>query len=73
MSTPAQQTDASSRALRTLAQNALFDVLLAVVVVVLPLIQAQEVDWRIVAASAVKTAIVTAFSFLQRTLEARRG
>jgi hypothetical protein len=65
--------DVKSRTLRTLAQNLLFDVLLAVVVVVLPLVQAATVDWRIVLASVVKTAMVTALAGIQRTLESRRA
>lgn len=65
------KSDASSRAWRTLAQNLLFDVLLGVGLVVVPLIQAEHVDWRLVLASVVKTAVVTVIAFLQRTLEAR--
>lgn len=65
--------DVKSRTLRTLAQNLLFDVLLAVVVVVLPLVQAATVDWRIVLASIAKTAMVTALAGIQRTLESRRA
>lgn len=65
--------DAKSRALRTLLQGFVFDVLLAVVVVVLPLVQAEVVDWKLVAVSAVKTAAVAAFSFAQRYLESHRA
>ncbi|GGM75441.1 hypothetical protein GCM10012275_52620 [Longimycelium tulufanense] len=65
-------SDVKSRALRTLAQNLLFDVLLAVVVVVLPLVQDEKVDYHLILGSAAKTAFVTALAFLQRTLEARR-
>jgi hypothetical protein len=64
--------DVKSRTLRTLAQNLAFDVLLAVIVVVLPLVQAATVDWRIVAASVLKTAMVTALAGVQRVLESRR-
>lgn len=70
---PATVPDAKTRALRTLAQNLLFDVLLAVVLVVLPLVQAEHVDYGLVLASVAKTAAVTALAFIQRALEARRA
>lgn len=72
MTAPVPPGDVKSRTLRTLAQNLLIDVFLAVIVVVLPLIQAATVDWRIVLASLVKTALVTALAGIQRALESAR-
>jgi hypothetical protein len=72
MTTPTP-SDASSRAIRTLLQNLVFDVLLAVIVVVLPLVQAATVDWRLVLASVIKTAVVTALAWGQRAIETRNA
>lgn len=73
MTFPATPSDAKSRALRTLAQNLGFDVLLAVVLVALPLVQAEHVDYGLILASVIKTAVVTALAFIQRSLETRRA
>jgi len=70
MTTPATPADAKSRAWRTLLQNLLVDVVLAVVVVVMPLVSGNDVNVGLVVASAVKTALVTALAFIQRTAEA---
>ncbi|TCO57111.1 hypothetical protein [Actinocrispum wychmicini] len=70
---PSTSADANSRALRTLLQNLLFDVLLAVIVVVLPLVQATTVDWSLVIGSVIKTAVVTTLSWVQRAIETRNA
>lgn len=70
MTTPATPSDAKSRAARTVLQNLLVDVVLAVVVVVLPLVSGDAVNWGLVLASVAKTALVTALAFVQRTAEA---
>jgi hypothetical protein len=73
MTTPATPADAGSRALRTLAQNLLVDIVLAVVVVILPLVSGDAVNWGLVVASAAKTALVTALAFVHRTAEAAKA
>jgi hypothetical protein len=70
MTTPATPADAKSRAWRTFLQNLLVDVVLAVVVVILPLVSGDAVNWGLVAASAAKTALVTLLAFVQRAAEA---
>jgi hypothetical protein len=72
MTQPVPVGDVRSRVLRTLAQNLLFDVLLAVIVVVVPIINAGgPVNWALLGASVLKTALVTAFAGVQRLLESR--
>lgn len=66
------RSDASSRALRTFAQNLAFDVAFAVTVAVLPLVSAEHIDWQWVLVSMGRTAIATAVSFLHRTLDGLR-
>lgn len=67
MSTSAQ-SDAKSRALRTLAQNLLLDVGVAVATVALPAVQADQVDYRLLGLALAKTALVTAVAFGHRKL-----
>jgi hypothetical protein len=66
--------DTTSRALRTAAQNLLFDVILAVIVVLLPAFQGDlgAVNWGILLASVVKTLVVTVFAAVQRFIETNR-
>lgn len=73
MTTPATPADAKSRAWRTLGQNLVVDVVLAVVVVVLPLVSGNDVNVGLVVASAAKTALVTVLAFVQRTAEAAKA
>jgi hypothetical protein len=67
--------DARVRALRTLFQNLVIDVLVAIIIVVMPAIQSSSasIDWRLLLASLVKTVLVTLLSYGQRYLEARRA
>lgn len=67
------QSDAFSRAVRTVLQNLGVDVTLAVIFVVQPLLKADVIDWRLLLVAAGKTALVTAVAWVQRTLEARRA
>ncbi|TCO47290.1 hypothetical protein [Actinocrispum wychmicini] len=66
-------TDTRNRALRTLAQNLAFDALLAVILVLLPAIQAEHINWSLLLASIAKTAAVTILAGTQRWLENRRS
>lgn len=72
MTQPATAADARGRALRTLAQQLVIDVALAVLVVVIPLASGDHPDWGLVVASACKTALSTALAFAHRTLERYR-
>lgn len=67
-------SDIKSRALRTAAQNLLFDIVLAVVVVVLPAFQGDlsAVNWGLLISSLVKTVAVTTLSAVQRYVESVR-
>jgi hypothetical protein len=73
MTSPILPNDANSRGLRTLLQSGLVDIVLAVIVIVLPLLQAASINWQIVLASLAKTALVAGVSWLQRTLETSRS
>lgn len=66
-------SEASIRALRTLAQNLVVDVGVAVVVAVSPLIIGTQLDWRLIAITAGKTALATAVSFAHRKLNELRA
>ncbi|MGO1049772.1 hypothetical protein [Crossiella sp. CA198] len=72
MTQPVPAGDARSRALRTLGQNLLIDVGLAVLVVALPLISSETIAWSLVLASVGRTALATAVAYLHRTLDAYR-
>jgi hypothetical protein len=62
--------DAKNRAVRTLLQNLTLDVVVAVVAVLVPLLQNAnsfgDFEWSIIAFSLIKTAALTAFSFIMR-------
>lgn len=64
-------TDAQSRALRTLAQNLAVDVAVAVGAVVLPVLESGDINWRLLALSAVKTALLTVAAYVHRWVEQR--
>lgn len=72
MTQPVLVGDARSRALRTLGQNLLIDVVLAVILVVLPLLQAETVQWGLVLAAVGRTAAATIIAFLHRSLDSYR-
>jgi hypothetical protein len=75
MTIPTQPVnDTKSRALRTAAQNLLFDLILAVIVVLLPAFQGDlhAINWGVLLASVVKTAVVTALAATQRYVETNR-
>jgi hypothetical protein len=61
-------SDAKSRALRTLGQNLLLDVGVAVATVALPAVQSEHVDYRLLGLALAKTALVTAVAFGHRRL-----
>lgn len=65
-------TEATIRALRTLVQNLAVDVGVAVVVAVSPLIVGTQLDWRLIAVTAGKTALATAASWIHRKLNELR-
>jgi hypothetical protein len=68
------EKDTKSRALRTAAQNLLFDVVLAVILVLTPAFQGDldQVNWGLLFASVIKTVVVTAFAAAQRYIETNR-
>jgi len=61
-------SDATNRALRTLAQNLLVDAGVAATTVALPLVQAEHVDWRLLGLTVAKTVLVTVIAFAHRKL-----
>ena len=65
---PATETDAVSRALRTFVQGLLTDVLLAVVLVVSDALRetTETIDWRLLGLATLKTAAMTAASYVMR-------
>lgn len=68
--------DVKNRALRTAAQNLLFDALLAVILILLPVFTTEDltaVDWGIVGMSVLKTVVVTVFAGVHRYLETHRA
>jgi hypothetical protein len=66
--------DARTRALRTLLQNLVIDVLLAIILVLMPVVQGSgSIDWRLLLASLLKTAFATVLSYGQRYLEAKKA
>ncbi|GLZ34891.1 hypothetical protein Lesp02_70780 [Lentzea sp. NBRC 105346] len=67
------KTEAAVRALRTLVQNLAVDVAVAVVVAVSPLVVGTQLDWRLIAVTAGKTALATAVSFAHRKLDELRA
>jgi hypothetical protein len=73
MSAPVQ-ADAKSRALRTAAQNLVFDAVLAIILVLTPAFQGDldQVNWGLLLAAVVKTAVVTLFAAVQRYIETNR-
>lgn len=66
-------SDATTRALRTFAQNLILDVLVAVFTVALPLIQAEQINWTVLALAVGKTALATAASYIHRKLNELRA
>ena len=64
--------DANNRALRTILQNLLFDILLAVSMLLLPLFTTangwDDFEWKIMAFSVFRTVMVTIFAWLNRQL-----
>lgn len=76
MAASAQPTpaDARTRALRTLLQNLVIDVLLGIILVLMPVVQGTgSVDWRLLLASLLKTVFATLLSYGQRFLEAKKA
>ncbi|MFD1045931.1 hypothetical protein ACFQ1S_10325 [Kibdelosporangium lantanae] len=66
--------DARTRALRTLLQNLVIDVLLGIILVLMPLVQGTGTfDWRLLLASLLKTVFATILSYGQRYLEAKKA
>lgn len=66
-------SEATVRALRTAAQNLTIDVGVAVVAVALPLIQAEQINWTLLAATVAKTVLATAASWAHRKLNELRA
>lgn len=66
-------SDATTRALRTFAQNLVLDVLIAVFTVALPLIQSEHINWTVLALAVGKTALATAASYIHRKLNELRA
>jgi hypothetical protein len=66
-------SEATQRALRTLAQNLVLDVLFAVFTVAVPLVSGDTVDWQLLGLAAGKTALATAASFIHRKLNEVRS
>lgn len=66
------QSDARNRALRTFLQGLAVDVLATLVLVLLPIVSSAssfaDFQWEIIVFLVVKTAVVTAFSYLMRTV-----
>jgi hypothetical protein len=62
--------DAKNRALRTFVQSLTLDVVIAIIAVLIPLLQNAnsfgDFEWSIIAFSLIKTAALTAFSFIMR-------
>ncbi len=58
--------DARNRALRTFLQGLALDALLAVCLVVYDALQATTIDWRLLAVTAAKTALMTAVAYVMR-------
>jgi hypothetical protein len=73
--TPTPTTaDARTRALRTLLQNLVIDVLLGIILVLMPMVQGTGAfDWRLLLASLLKTLLATLLSYSQRYLEAKKA
>lgn len=72
ISTLRLKTDARNRALRTFLQGLGFDILGAVVLLLLPLFTNADgwgdFDWKLLGFLLVKTIVVTGFSYLMRTV-----
>ncbi|MDT7789765.1 MAG: hypothetical protein QOF58_8184 [Pseudonocardiales bacterium] len=66
-------SEATTRALRTLAQNLVLDVGVAVFAVALPLVQAEHINWALLGATVAKTALATAASYIHRKLNELRS
>ncbi len=66
-------SDASVRALRTLAQNLAVDVGVAVFAVALPLLEQDHINWTLLGLTVGKTALATAASYLHRKLNELRA
>ncbi|ALG07665.1 hypothetical protein [Kibdelosporangium phytohabitans] len=73
MATHPTPSGAKSPTLRTLAQNAALDALLAVLLVVLPAIQATDVEWWPLLISVGKTAAATVLTGVLHWARARRA
>lgn len=66
------QVDARNRALRTLAQGLAFDVTAAVVLVLFTAFSSaqtwSDLEWTLIAFTLLKSAVVSALSYLMRTV-----
>jgi hypothetical protein len=72
----AVRVDAQQRAARTLVQGLLFDVLAALILVVFTAVSKAnawgDLEWTVLAFSVAKTTVVSALSYLMRTVFASR-
>jgi hypothetical protein len=66
-------SDATSRALRTAAQNLVLDVGVATVAVAIPLASGNHIDWALLGLTVGKTAFLTTLSYLHRKLNELRS
>lgn len=64
----APEADARNRALRTFLQGLAIDVLLAVCLVVYQGLESESVDYRLLLLTLLKTALMTAASYVMRKL-----
>lgn len=60
------ETDARDRAIRTLLQGLLVDLLLAIAVTVTDVVSANGLDWRLLGLALGKTIVMTATSYVAR-------
>lgn len=65
-------SETTVRALRTAAQNLLFDALVLIVAVLVPAIQDDATNWALVWSSLVKTVAVTVLSAVHKFVETHR-
>lgn len=65
----APEADARNRALRTFLQGLAVDVLLAVCLVAYDALQSDAPDWRLLLLTLLKTALMTAASYVMRKLQ----
>lgn len=67
------EADARNRAIRTFAQGLLLDLLVAVALVVYSATSADEVEWKLLALTLLKTAAQTVAAYVMRKLSPPDG